>query len=197
MLRSDDGTHIQTFDNFSSPKRLCVSPDGQQLFVIDFTGFHVLRIEDGTKTLAIEYGLGYDRIGRPADVCTDGQHLFFADGNRVKVFRVDDKTYVRSIGGGDKLTGFTMATSVCLSPTNDHIFVAEDGYGRVQVFRIDGTHVLTIGGGGSAIDHFGRIGRSGSEPGQFAVPMGVCVSPDGHELFVADTRNSRVQIFLI
>ena len=196
VLRSRDGAHVRTFYDFTSPKRVCVSPDGLELFVADFLGIHVLRIADGMKTLTIEKDRGHDRIVRADDVCfsQDGSHFFVAEGNRVKVFRVDDKTYVRSIGGGTNLTGFTHAESICIS--NGHLFVADSGHSHIQVYTVDGEHVRAIGGGGSGINHYGIVGR-GNEPGQFDMPMGICVSPNGQELFVADTRNTRVQIFQV
>jgi len=197
VLRSRDGSHIRTFDDFSSPKRVCLSPDGRELFVSDFSGIHVLRI-DGTKILTIEKGRGHDRITRSDDVCfsLDGSHFFVADGSHVKVFRADDKTYVRSIGGATKLTGITHAESLCISPTNDHLFVSDSGHNHIQVYTVDGKHVRKIGGGGPNINHFGIIG-GGSGPGQFDMPMGICISPGGNELYVTDTRNTRVQIFQI
>ena len=37
-------------------------------------------------------------------------------------------------------------------------------------------------------------GGSGSNPGQFALPLGVAAGPDGR-LYVLDSDNSRVQVF--
>lgn len=195
VLRSRDGAHLRTIEDFSSPKKVCLSPDGRELFVVDFLAIHVLRL-DGTKILTIEKGRGHDRITRADDVCfsPDNSHFFVAEGNRVKVFRTDDKTYVRSIGGGTKLTGFLHAESLCIS--RNHLFVADSGHHHIQVYTLEGEHVLKIGGGGSNISQFGNIG-GGNSPGQFDMPMGICISPDGTELYVADARNTRVQIFQI
>lgn len=197
VLRSHDGSHIRTFEDFSSPKRVCLSPDGRELFVSDFSGIHVLRI-DGTKILTIEKGRGHDRFTLSDDVCfsLDGSHFFVADGNRVKVFRTDDKTYVRFIGGATKLTGFTHAESLCISPVNGNLFVSDSGHNHIQIYTPDGQHVRRIGGGGPNINHFGYRG-GGDGPGEFDMPMGICISLGGNELFVADARNTRVQIFHI
>ena len=52
----------------------------------------------------------------------------------------------------------------------------------VQVYRAaDGTHLRSIG-------------SHGSGAGQFIQPHGVCVSPNGEWLFVADCGNHRVQV---
>ena len=58
-----------------------------------------------------------------------------------------------------------------------------DGYGnsRVHKFSSDGAHVMSWG-------------RSGTGPGQFCVPHGICVDAHGR-VYVADRDNHRIQIF--
>ena len=193
VLRSSDGSHIRTFDNdITSPKKVCLSPDGRELFVAELLSIQVLRT-DGTKILTIRNGLGHDHFAHAHDICFshDGSHFFVADGNLVKVFLTHDKTFVRFIGGPTKLTGVRSAESLCISPVDGHLFVADSGHSQIQVYTAEGKHVRKIGRAGSS--QFG----GGSGPGQFNMPMGICISHDGKELFVADTRNTRVQIFQV
>jgi sugar lactone lactonase YvrE len=65
---------------------------------------------------------------------------------------------------------------------NGDIYVC-DGYGnaRIHRFKADGTLIRSWG-------------EPGSGPGQFALPHGVCIAPDGR-VFVADRENDRLQIF--
>ena len=195
ILRANDGTPIQTIENFRSPKRICVSPDGQQLFVADFYGVHVLTI-NGVRIMTIEKGRGHDKFSLPEALCVspDGHELFVVDiDRRVQVFRVEDGTYVRTIRGYDNLTGFLRPSAICLSRDGSHLYVTSTFNHVIQVYRVNGEHVRKIGG--EAVNPMYRDG-SGDGPGKFNMPMGVCVSND-NELYVADTRNGRIQVFRV
>lgn len=76
---------------------------------------------------------------------------------------------------------FSFPTNVALSPAGE-IYVS-DGYGnaRVHKFAPDGKLLFSWG-------------EPGTEPGQFRIPHGIAVAPDGR-VFVADRENSRIQIF--
>lgn len=76
---------------------------------------------------------------------------------------------------------FYFPTNVALSPLGE-IYVS-DGYGnaRVHKFTSDGKLLFSWG-------------EPGTGPGQFRIPHGIAVAPDGR-VFVADRENSRLQIF--
>jgi DNA-binding beta-propeller fold protein YncE len=76
---------------------------------------------------------------------------------------------------------FYFPTNVALSAAGE-IFVS-DGYGnaRVHKFSPDGNLLLSWG-------------EPGGGPGQFHVPHGIAVAPDG-SVYVADRENGRLQIF--
>lgn len=76
---------------------------------------------------------------------------------------------------------FHFPTNVALSPAGE-IYVT-DGYGnaRVHQFSAEGRLLQSWG-------------EPGSGPGQFLVPHGIAVCPQGN-VFVADRENSRIQIF--
>lgn len=76
---------------------------------------------------------------------------------------------------------FHYPTNVALSAAGD-IYVS-DGYGnaRVHKFSAEGRLLLSWG-------------APGSGPGEFRVPHGIAVAPDG-SVYVADRENSRIQVF--
>jgi DNA-binding beta-propeller fold protein YncE len=63
----------------------------------------------------------------------------------------------------------------------DRVFVSDGGNQRVSVHQLDGTFVRSIG-------------SEGAGNGQFDDPYGVAVA--GDRLYVADSCNDRVQVFL-
>src|SRR6185369_3048668 len=76
---------------------------------------------------------------------------------------------------------FHRPTNIALAA--DGSIYASDGYGnaRVHKFAADGKLLFSWG-------------EPGSGPGQFHVPHGIAVDPNG-TVFVADRENSRIQLF--
>ncbi|MFI5455573.1 MAG: peptidyl-alpha-hydroxyglycine alpha-amidating lyase family protein [Isosphaerales bacterium] len=70
-----------------------------------------------------------------------------------------------------------------LAPAADGSLYISDGYGnaRIHKFSRDGVHLFSWG-------------EPGSGPGEFRLPHGVAVAPDG-TIVVADRENSRLQFF--
>ena len=65
------------------------------------------------------------------------------------------------------------------------LYVVDFQGNRVQRFTTDGACL-------------GALGGAGREPGRLATPRGVAVTfePAGHRLYIADTNNHRVQVFV-
>lgn len=66
--------------------------------------------------------------------------------------------------------------------TDGHIYVADSGNHRIQVFAVDGTYITSWG-------------EFGTAPGQFNEPWGIAV--DENFVYVADTWNHRIQKFTL
>jgi hypothetical protein len=120
----------------------------------------------------------------------DGDHTvrkFTTDGRQVMMIGTpgkcsdtgyDGKTIASIQRGGPP---FNRPTDVAVAP-NGELYVC-DGYGnaRVHRFTADGTLIQSWG-------------EPGTGPGQFHLPHGIGVSPDGR-IFVTDRENDRIQIF--
>lgn len=76
---------------------------------------------------------------------------------------------------------FYFPTNVALASTGE-IYVS-DGYGNARVHKFSATGELLF-----------SWGTPGTGPGEFRIPHGIAVAPDGR-VFVADRENNRIQIF--
>lgn len=121
----------------------------------------------------------------------DGQEvLYFADTRRAMVVKttLSGEVLLR-IGAPDRADLYDaerryVPTDVCVAPNGD-IYVS-DGYGQYYVHQYDaaGSYIRSWGG-------------RGSEPGRIIEPHGISVNLRGEEpeLYVADRRNHRIQVF--
>jgi hypothetical protein len=97
-------------------------------------------------------------------------------------YRTDIPVKIHNVESVARAAGpFNGCTDIAVSPAGD-IFVS-DGYGncRVHHFTADGT----------LVNSWGEIG---SGPGQFLLPHGIALTPDGR-LLVNDRENDRIQVF--
>jgi NHL repeat len=76
---------------------------------------------------------------------------------------------------------FNGCTDIAIGPGGD-IFVS-DGYGNCRVHHFSAA--------GTLLNSWGEVGAG---PGQFRLPHGICLIPDGR-LLVADRENDRIQVF--
>ena len=90
----------------------------------------------------------------------------------------DGKTVASIARGGPP---FNRPTNLAVAP-NGELYVT-DGYGNARVHRFSAQGKLVA-----------SWGEPGTGPGQFMLPHGIAVHPDGR-VFVADRENDRIQIF--
>jgi hypothetical protein len=84
------------------------------------------------------------------------------------------------IGSGDGLFNHPSAIAV---DGLGHVFVADSGNNRIQVFYADGTYI-------------GQWGTDGSGSGQFDQPLGIAADASGR-VYVSDTGNNRIEQFQV
>ncbi len=82
-------------------------------------------------------------------------------------------------GGG---VGHFHEPSAIALDTFGNLYVADTGNDRIQKFDAGGAYLS-------------EVGTFGWDPGQFSQPAGVAVGKGGLEVYVADGRNNRIQIF--
>ena len=97
-------------------------------------------------------------------------------------YRTDVPVRIHNVESVARPAGpFNGCTDVAIGPGGD-IFVS-DGYGNCRVHHFSPS--------GKLLNTWGEIG---SGPGQFMLPHGICLTPDGR-LLVADRENERIQVF--
>jgi DNA-binding beta-propeller fold protein YncE len=97
-------------------------------------------------------------------------------------YRTDTAVRIHNVETVARPAGpFNGCTDIAIGPGGD-IFVS-DGYGNCRVHHFSAS--------GTLLNSWGEVG---SGPGQFRLPHGICLTPDGR-LLVADRENDRIQIF--
>lgn len=179
QVLSSTGELLRTLD-IDSPSGICISPDGEKLYVASIEGFiQVFQTSDWSyQRFGSQDGNG--QFYRPHRLCIspDGSELYVAAtfNNRIQVLRTSDGSHLRTFGTLGSAEGqFNQPSDIDLSPDGSQLYVADPRNNRIQVLHsADGTHILSFGS------------RGGD---------GLCLSLDGHELYVVDKLNNRVQAF--
>lgn len=90
-------------------------------------------------------------------------------------------------------TAFSLLTESLKQYARYPASLTTDDRGRVYVVDRNGGSIMILGQDGSFVE---RLSGLGWKEGQLNYPAQVCINAKG-EIFVADTRNSRVQIFAL
>lgn len=167
------------------PQGVATGP-ADRFFVADYGHDRVAVVEpNGLVSLAWgQRGEGPGDLMGPTDVAVDAtrNRVFVADrGNkRLSVFTLDGQPVARWATAAPDLAFVPLAVAV--APTTGDLYVLNTQiWPRVERFAADGTWL-------------GGWGDVGPGSGQFRSPQDLAVLPDGR-VMVADTGNSRVQIF--
>jgi sugar lactone lactonase YvrE len=121
------------------------------------------------------YGVAVDASGNIGIVEQAGQRFVKLDASGIPQFAVGQA----GVSGTDN-AHFSGPSGIAFD-ANGYAYVAESSYGRVQVFKPDGTY-------------FATLGSYGSGNYQFASASDVAIGSNGY-IYVVDTMNHRVQVY--
>jgi DNA-binding beta-propeller fold protein YncE len=124
-------------------------------------------------------------LAKPAGIAVDGRGEVYVVDSGARRLLVYDALglHKRTIEGG---RDWVRPTGVAVDERGEAIYVVDTGgidsdSHRVHAYDADGRHRFVLG-------------RRGSAPGEFNLPVGAAVAPDG-TLYVLDAGNFRVQAF--
>lgn len=176
---------IGSHGELARPSGLAIHPVTQELYVAD-TLAHTIKIFDGGGALKSSVGRRGGRKGElnfPSHISIDREgRLYVSDtlNYRVQVFDASGEA-VSALGEAGNMVGqFSRPKGVAADPEG-HIYVVDGMYDVVQMFSQKGDLLMSFGNGG------------GSGSGQFWLANGIYI--DGDTIYVADTGNSRIQVF--
>ena len=130
------------------------------------------------------YGEGPGEFNYPTHVAVDPQgRIAVTDSMNFRVqLLTADGSAVRSFGRlGDAPGAFSKPKGVAVD-SQGRVMIVEGLYDAIEFFDAQGRLLLSVGG-------------SGAGPGQFWLPAGLAYNPAQNLLFVADSYNSRIQVF--
>lgn len=176
VFHTADGAHYRTLNKkFEYPSSVCYSPNGEFLFVADSDKncIQVFQESDGKHLRTIKD----KRLVNLHDICIspDGEELYVTDDTRyVKVLQAKNGAYLRAIGEANQ---FFNPKSICSHA--GFLFVSDIDKKNFQKIRAtDGVQVQLF------------------DSRRFE-SCGMCVSRNGHEIYVTDLHQNSIRVFQI
>jgi DNA-binding beta-propeller fold protein YncE len=173
---------------FQSPSGIAIDRDARVLYVLDSPANELLMISLQGRLLK-RIGGRYPekssaRFEYPTEIALRDHQLAILDlyGSRIQILDLQ----------GNHLNEFNVRTLHGL-PVISEIGLALDSAGNIYISNLDGSDVQVFGQDGRRIGAFGKPGFATEE---FRVPSGLWIDSEDR-MFVADTRNSRVQVFRV
>ncbi|MCX8109408.1 MAG: 6-bladed beta-propeller, partial [Verrucomicrobiae bacterium] len=186
------GTFGSGAGQFNKPFAVAVSPTTGRIIVAD-TLNHRIQIFESTgvfRSMFGSFGAGAGFLNQPKGLCVDGTtgRILVADteNNRVQCF-TGTGTFLWQTGTYGTGTGQFIGPHDVQLGVGKRMYVVDRINHRVQVFDSEsGTSTSRI--------YLGTYGSFGSGDGQIWFPEGVAPVMADRLLYVADTRNDRVQL---
>jgi sugar lactone lactonase YvrE len=163
----------------SNGNGLDVTPDGR-IWVADTSNGRVAVFADGT--LAREFrgatGEGPGHLNQPLDVAVAPDGAIYVVDLVARLVRLDADgkptgLWPSEVGAGTGVSHLVLWHNqlVMTDPERNHLVVLDPASGTIR-----------------------QVGAAGRNPGQFQLPTGIAVGPDG-KLYVLDSGNGRIQVF--
>ena len=179
---SQDGRLLQDVrqvgdGHFKLPCYMSVSPDG--LIYICDRGNHRVTVHDDEGKYQFAFG---SKGSGPGHFTTPHDITFGSDGLVYVTDTWNNGVSIWSKEGTYKRDFQTKYKPSCIAATADnHLLITSYSSHTVMVYTLDGQLVHEFGG-------------SGSDPGKFNGPCGICVNNEGL-VYIVDCSNRRVQVF--
>ncbi|MBN1567089.1 MAG: NHL repeat-containing protein [Acidobacteria bacterium] len=172
---------------FNWPQGIAVN--GSIAYIVDSNNGRIQRFDLGARAFMKPFGALGKKSGlflRPAGICIFRDEIFIADtrNHRIQVFSIEG--VIKRVFGelGDANDQFRLPTSCAVSPAGE-VFVVDSKHALVKVFNLEGRFVRKFGG----------LSSSRREPGLLNLPNGIALDSKGDAVYVADSGNSRIQVF--
>jgi len=161
-----------------------VTDSNHRVFVAD-TGAKAVHVFDFLRLKYARWEGSGDRLHTPVSLALDGHdNLYVVDQSDSTVLVYDAagkfRRYLGKLRGGESY--FSSPTGIAIDRATGHIFVSDRQAQMIFVMDKRGKPIRKLGSRGG-----------GSQPGEFKSPTQVVVA--GHELFVLDAGNTRIQVF--
>ena len=172
---------------FNWPQGIAVSRS--IVYIVDSNNGRVQRIDPGAQSFLAPFGSLGKKSGlflRPEGICLFEDEIFIADtrNHRIQVFSREG-VVKRCFGElGDADDQFRLPTSCAVSPKGE-VFVVDSKHALVKVLDLEGRFLRKFGG----------LSSARKEPGLLNMPKGISLDAKRDAVYVADTGNSRVQVF--
>ena len=173
---------------FTHPTSLALSADGTRLAVCDTVAHSVHVIDVMSGDILLKLG-GEERSGSEGEFHTpyavaydEEDYLYVSDYLNFRIQVFDRAGDLELVFGqiGDRPGDLNRPRGLAVDSTAGVIFEVDGAFQLVQMFNLDGEILMWFGGPGTG-------------PGGFDLPSGI--ARRGNLLAVADTLNSRVQVF--
>ncbi len=179
MFEGGRGTGKGEFD---SPHGIAADSKGN-IFVADTNNGRIEKFSPSgvyITSLGIK-GTGYGQLGEPNGIAVDrAGNVYVADASNHRVQKLaPDGTIIDEWKGPD--AGFYGPRRIAIGP-DDSIYVVDQGRTRIVKLNPDGRVLATWG-------------TKGNGDGQFDDHTSVAVDPIKNQVYVADPRNKRIQVF--
>jgi DNA-binding beta-propeller fold protein YncE len=200
-----------TSAKFKAPTGICISPDGLYLYVADYSGHRIRRINIATKSVSTIAGSGASGyadgtstaalFSYPSGLCIsgDGTTLYVSDYGNSRIRKIILATLsVTTIAGdgtfsyADNTSGLSAAFNSPTDIVNNHdsvLYISDTENHLIRKFNIATTEVSTLAGMAGVGGFQNGIGTNAA----FRLPKGMAVSEDGTTLYIADNGNNMIR----
>jgi len=183
LVFNHEGQLIREIKGLQRPTGLAWHEESGLLYVADTLAHEIVVFDqDGERAFSFgNRGTGPGQLNYPTHLNLDGSKLWINDSMnfRIQAFGLDGEHLVMFGEHGDG-SGFLSQPKGVGVDSDGHVYVAGATIDRVQIFSHDGRFLLSFG-------------QPGNSPGSFTMPAGIAI--DNDLIYVADSYNSRVQVF--